>query len=112
MVEFSATATAGAPARLSILTQPSANAVSGVVLGQQPVIQLLDAGGNPATQSGVAVQVAIATGGGSLAGATSRLTDANGRATFTDLAITGLPGTHTLRFSAASFASVTSAQII
>jgi len=111
IVEFSATATAGAPARLSILTQPSASAVSGAVLGQQPVIQLLDAGGNAATQSGVAVQVAIATGGGSLGGATSTLTDANGRAAFTGLSITGLPGGHTLRFSAANFAAVTSGTI-
>ncbi len=111
VVEFSATATAGAPARLSIVTQPSGSAVSGAALGQQPVIQLLDAGGNPATQSGVAVQVAIATGGGSLGGATGTLTDANGRAAFTDLSITGLPGAHTLRFSAAGFAAVTSGTI-
>jgi adhesin/invasin len=111
VVEFSATATAGAPARLSIQTPPSASAVSGAVLGQQPVIQLLDAGGNPATQSGVAVQAVIATGGGSLGGATSTLTDANGRAAFTDLSITGLPGAHTLRFSAAGFAAVTSGTI-
>jgi adhesin/invasin len=111
VVEFSATATAGAPARLSIVTQPSGSAVSGAALGQQPVIQLLDAGGNPATQTGVAVQVALATGGGSLGGATSTLTDANGRAAFTDLSITGLPGAHTLRFSAAGFAAVTSGTI-
>ncbi len=111
VVEFSATATAGAPARLSIQTQPSASAVSGAVLGQQPVIQLLDAGGNAATQSGVAVQVAIATGGGSLGGATSKLTDGNGRAAFTDLSITGSPGARTLRFSAANFAAVTSGTI-
>ncbi len=111
VAEFSATATAGAPARLSVLTQPSPNAVSGVVLAQQPVIQLLDAGGNAAPQSGVAVQVAIASGGGTLSGATSKLTDANGRASFTGLAITGLPGTRTLRFSATGFAAVTSASI-
>lgn len=111
VVEFSATATAGAPARLAIQTQPSASAVSGVVLGQQPVIQLLDAAGNPAMQSGVAVQVVIATGGGSLGGATSTLTDGNGRAAFTDLSITGLPGARTLRFSAANFAAVTSGTI-
>jgi hypothetical protein len=109
VAEFSATATAGAPARLSVVTQPSANAVSGAVLGQQPVIQLLDAGGNAALQSGVAVRVSIATG--SLAGATSTLTDANGRAAFTDLAIAGLPGVYTLRFSADNFAAVTSAGI-
>jgi hypothetical protein len=111
VVEFSATATAGAPARLSIQTPPSASAVSGAPLGQQPVIQLLDAGGNAATQSGVAVQVAIATGGGLLGGATSTLTDANGRATFTDLSISGAPGAHTLRFTAAAFAAVTSGTI-
>lgn len=112
VAEFSATATAGAPARLSILTQPSANAVSGAVLGQQPVIQLLDAGGNPATQSGVTVEVALATGGGSLAGTASKATDGDGRAAFTNLAITGAPGTYTLRFSAAGFAAVTSTQIL
>jgi hypothetical protein len=111
VVGFSATATAGAPARLSIQTQPSASAVSGAVLGQQPVIQLLDAGGNAATQSGVTVQVAIATGGGSLGGATSKLTDANGRAAFTDLSITGSPGARTLRFSATNFAAVTSGTV-
>jgi adhesin/invasin len=109
---FSATATAGAPARLAVLTQPSATAVSGAVLGQQPVIQLLDAGGNPSTQSGVAVQAAIGAGSGSLGGATSTLTDGNGRAAFTNLAITGVPGTYTLRFSAANFAAVSSTQIL
>src|SRR6185295_12081396 len=43
---FSAKATAGAPARLALLTQPAGTAVSGVVLGQQPVVQLLDPQGN------------------------------------------------------------------
>jgi hypothetical protein len=111
VAEFSAIATAGAPARLTVRTQPSATAVSGVVLAQQPVIQLLDAGGNEATQSGVEVRVAIATGGGTLGGTTSKRTDANGRVSFTDLVIVGLPGTRTLRFSADNFAAVTSTQI-
>lgn len=111
VVEFSATATAGAPARLSVRTQPSPNAVSGVPLGQQPVIQLLDAGGNEAPQGGVAVTVAINSGGGTLGGTATRATDGNGRATFTDLVITGAPGNRTLKFSATGFAAVTSAQI-
>jgi hypothetical protein len=111
VVEFSATAKAGAPARLSVRTQPSPNAVSGVALAQQPVIQLLDAGGNEATQGGVAVTVAINSGGGTLGGTLTRATDANGRATFTDLVISGAPGTRTLKFSASGFAAVTSAQI-
>lgn len=111
VAEFGATATAGAPARLSVQTQPSPTTVSGATLAQQPVIQLLDAQGNPAQQSGIEVRVAIASGGGALGGTGTRLTDGNGRATFTDLTITGSAGTRTLRFSASNFASVTSAGI-
>ena len=111
VAEFSATATAGAPARLALVTQPSSSAVSGVPLGQQPIVQLLDAAGNPAQQSGVEVRVAIAAGGGTLGGTTTRRTDGNGQAAFTDLSITGAPGTRTLRFSASGFAAVTSGQI-
>jgi adhesin/invasin len=108
---FSATATAGAPARLSVLTQPSSSAVSGVALSQQPVIQLLDAQGNEAKQGGVGVSVSIASGGGSLGGTATKLTDGNGRAAFTDLSLGGAAGTRTLRFAASGFASVTSSQI-
>ena len=108
---FSAMATSGAPARLSIQTQPSSSAVSGAPLDQQPVVQLLDAGGNEAKQGGVAVTVSIASGGGTLSGATTVGTDGNGRAAFSGLALTGSPGTRTLRFSASGFASVTSQAI-
>lgn len=108
---FTATATAGAPARLTVLTQPSATAVSGVALAQQPVVQLLDAQGNQSQQSGVGVRVTIATGGGTLSGTTTRTTDGTGRATFTDLAIAGTPGPRTLRFAATGFASVSSTPI-
>jgi Big-like domain-containing protein len=111
VVGFSATATAGAAARLQIQTQPSASAVSGVPLAQQPVIQLLDAQGNQSKQSGVTVQVAIAAGGGTLSGTTTAQTDGNGRAAFSGLTLTGSAGTRTLRFSATGFAAVTSQQI-
>jgi adhesin/invasin len=111
VAEFSATATAGAPARLSVLTQPSSSAISGVALPQQPVIQLLDAAGNEAKQGGVEVRVSIASGGGSLGGTTSRLTDGDGRAAFSGLSLSGSAGTRTLRFAANGFASVTSSQI-
>jgi hypothetical protein len=111
VVEFHATATAGAAARLRIETQPSASAVSGAPLARQPVIQLLDAQGNEVRQGGVAVQVAIASGGGTLSGATSVGTDGNGRASFSGLTLTGSAGTQTLRFSATGFASVTSQPI-
>ena len=111
IVEFSATATAGAPARLSIFTQPSASAVSGVPLSEGPVIQLLDAGGNAAQQAGVPVTVSIGSGGGTLGGTLTRSTDGNGRAAFGGLVITGTPGTRTLRFTAPNFAAVTSGAI-
>ena len=94
-----------------MVTQPASSAVSGVVLSQQPVIQLLDAQGNESKQSGVPVGVTIGSGGGTLAGPSTATTDAEGRAAFTGLALLGAGGTRTLRFSADGFASVTSAQI-
>ncbi len=111
VAEFSATATAGAAARLEIRTQPAATAVSGVPLTQQPVVQLLDAQGNESAQSGVAIGVEIASGGGTLSGANSAQTDANGRASFSGLTLAGSPGDRTLRFSASGFESVTSQPI-
>jgi hypothetical protein len=111
VAEFTATATGGAPARLTVLTQPSATAVVGVVLAQQPVIQLVDAQGIPARQAGVEVQVAIGSGGGSVTGTTFATSDAEGRATFAGLALVGGSGTRTLRFTADGFAAVTSTQI-
>lgn len=111
VAEFTATASGGAPARLSLLVQPSSTATSGVPLAQAPVVQLLDPSGNPAAQGGVEVKAAIATGGGSLGGTTTRSTDANGRATFDGLTISGPAGSRTLRFTAGGFEDVTSAAI-
>jgi hypothetical protein len=111
IAEFSATALAGPPARLSMRTQPSSTATSGVPLAQQPVIQLLDAQGRESRKSGVTVTAAIASGGGTLGGTTSRATDADGRAGFTDLVLTGEPGSRTLGFSAPNLAGVTSSAI-
>jgi hypothetical protein len=108
VAEFSATATAGAPATLAIRTQPSATATSGVVLAQQPTVQLLDAQGNETHTAGIEVKAAIGSGGGTLRGTATRRTDANGLATFTDLAIEGSPGARTLRFTASGFAAVSS----
>lgn len=108
VAEFSASATGGAPARLALATPPATTATSGVPLGQQPVIQLLDQAGTPVRQGGVEVRVTIATGGGTLGGTTSRLTDGNGQAAFADLVISGVPGDRTLRFQADGFAAITS----
>jgi hypothetical protein len=108
VASFDATATAGTPAALSIVTQPSASARNGVGLERQPVIQLRDAGGNAVARQGIQVSAAIGAGSGSLTGTRQRLTDGNGRATFTDLAISGPPGRYSLVFSSSGYSSVTS----
>src|SRR5207248_1965226 len=59
---------AGVATHLTLTTQPSATAQSGVAFAQQPAAQLRDAAGNAVSQAGVTVTAAIATGGGSLSG--------------------------------------------
>jgi hypothetical protein len=96
---------------LAIVTQPASSATVGVALDPQPIIQLRAASGADLATAGVAVSVAIATGGGTLSGTTPVSTDGQGRAAFTDLAINGDPGTRTLVFTAPGFASATSGDI-
>ena len=110
-VRFEATATAGAPSALGITTHPSGNAHVGVPFARQPVIQVRDASGNPVATPGVTVTAAVGNGSGSLIGTTTQTTDANGRATFTNLGITGATGRHRLIFAASGFTSVTSGPI-
>jgi hypothetical protein len=102
---------AGAAARLSMVTQPSPTAQSGVTFAQQPVVQIQDGSGNPVGQAGVTVTAALASGGGTLGGTVTATTDASGTATFTDLSIGGTEGTRTLSFSASGLAGATSNNI-
>jgi hypothetical protein len=67
-LDFTATATPGAPPILEIATQPSDTAHHNVPFPRQPVIQLADPDGSPRAVSGVPVTAAVQTGGGSLAG--------------------------------------------
>ncbi|HXI63985.1 MAG TPA: Ig-like domain repeat protein [Gemmatimonadales bacterium] len=105
------TITAGAATQLSITTQPSGSAPSGVAFAQQPVLQLRDGAGNAVNQAGVTVTAAIATGGGTLNGAATATTNANGEASFTNLAISGPTGSYTLSFSATGLTGATSSTI-
>src|SRR5690606_7024835 len=82
----------GLPAALAITTQPPLSSVSGQVFSRSPVVQLLDAGGNSVSRSGVLVSVAIAGGGATLDGTLSVATGSSGAASFTDLRIEGAPG--------------------
>jgi hypothetical protein len=110
---FIATATSGAAGKLRLVTQPSASARIGIPFARQPQVQLIDNLDNPVRQAGRAVTVAIAAGpaGATLGGQRTRETDADGLASFTDLAISGTAGSYTLSFSGADLALTTSTSI-
>jgi hypothetical protein len=109
-VSFTATAEGGLPSApgVSIRTQPSGSVTSGQPFDRQPVVQITDAAGNDLATTGVAVTAAIVSGGGTLGGATTRLTNANGRAEFTDLRIEDGSGPHVLIFAASGYTSAIS----
>jgi Big-like domain-containing protein len=107
-VRFTASAEAEVPRALLIRTQPSGSATVGVSFSRQPEIQIRDEKGKDLKSSGIAVTAAVASGDGSLAGTTTRLTDKKGRAEFTDLRVDGATGSYVLIFAANGFTSVTS----
>src|SRR5207247_1834173 len=102
---------AGAATQLTLTTQPSATAQSGVAFAQQPVVQLRDGDGNAVNQAGVTITAAIATGGGTLGGTVTAATNGSGVASFTNLSISGTAGERTLTSSATGFVSVTSGPV-
>ena len=98
-------------AKVVLLTQPGPIATSGAPIDPQPVLQLQDPSGNALPRPGVPVTVQIASGDGSLRGATTRLSDAEGTITFTDLAIVGSPGARTLIFAASGYSPAISTPV-
>ncbi len=101
----------GLAARLVLTSQLPAIATSGEPLSPQPALRLEDADGTPVAREGVIVTVQIASGGGTLTGATTAASDAEGHVAFSDLAIRGSPGTRRLIFAADAFAPATSPPI-
>lgn len=93
---------AGAPARLVLVTPPSASVTSGQIFPQQPVVQVVDGAGNPAGAAGITVGAAITSGGGTLGGTPTAVTNASGVATFAGLSISGTAGVRQLTFSSAN----------
>ena len=82
------------PTKLAIATQPSASAQSGQAFAVQPVVQVQDANGNSvAAPSGTTVTAALATGTATLGGTLSVAVDASGKASFTNLSLSGPAGT-------------------
>ncbi len=98
-------------AKLVFTSELPAIAVSGVPLSPQPTLRLQDADGSPIAREGVIVTVQIASGGGSLVGATTATSDAEGLVAFDGLAISGSPGTRRLIFAADAFAPATTPPI-
>jgi hypothetical protein len=84
-VTFHGTATAGAPFKLVMVTQPPATATSGIQLTTQPSVQIEDQFNNPTASGQVQVTAAFASGTATNNVAT---TNAGGLATFTDLTLT------------------------
>lgn len=104
-----AAATVQQPTQLAVVTQP-AGATTGSAFSTQPVIELRDGSGNPDAESGRTVTVSISAGTGTLSGTTSVATDSNGRAIFSDLAIsaTSPPSSFTLTFASTGLTGVSS----
>lgn len=99
-----------ASAALTITTQPPSTALKSEVFdpASQPVVKLLDGGGNP--MAGVTVTASVASGSGTLEGGITATTDASGVARFQDLGIAGT-GAHTIEFSGGDL-TVTSSTIM
>jgi len=100
------------PTHMSILTQPSTPILNDQVMSIHPLIQLLDAQGNPVSQAGIAITVDLAAEEflktGKLSGTTTVLTDDQGRANFADLKVTGEIGPRMLVFSGSGLIPISS----
>ncbi len=105
------------PARqIAIVTAPTNPANSAAPFFVQPVVQLLDVDGTALHQAGALITASRAAGSSTLgiaAGSSVSVTvatDANGRAAFHDLALTGA-GVTTVQFAATGFVAATTAPI-
>ena len=111
-VSFTATAADGPPPEpgVVILTQPPATALDGEVFAaaSQPVVRVADGSGVP--MEGVTVTAELASGSGTLEGATTAVSGSDGVAAFADLGVAG-QGNHTIQFTGAD-AAATSAAIV
>ncbi|HEY7634915.1 MAG TPA: galactose oxidase-like domain-containing protein [Gemmatimonadales bacterium] len=101
------------PTKLAVATQPSSTAHNGEDLAVQPAVQVQDADGNsiPAA-SGATVTAALSGAGGTLNGTLTQAVDASGKATFTDLSISGPSGTYQIQFSSTGLTGATSNDVV
>lgn len=102
--------TAGAPSQLAVTAQPT-TAQSGIAFTTAPTVQVQDAAGNQVSVANLSISVSKNTGTATLSGTTTRQTDADGRASFDGLTLTGLVGPNSLLFSTAGLVSDTTSTI-
>jgi alpha-tubulin suppressor-like RCC1 family protein len=102
------------PARatsLAIVTPAPSAASSGVALSQAPVVELRDGSGAPFASAGITITASIDGVIATLGGTTTHTTDANGRAVFDGLVISGTAGSYTLKFAASGLTAATSTAV-
>lgn len=103
-VTFTATGTAGAAATLTKSAGDNQTGLPGAAVAVRPAVTVKDANGNP--KSGVVVTFAVATGGGSVTGASATSND-QGVATVGSWTLGPAAGTNTLTASATGVPAVT-----
>lgn len=91
---------------LQLLTPPPATFADRATITPAPVIQLVDVNGDAVASSGVSITASLSAGTGALQGTVNVNTDANGRATFSNLNIAGGTGTKAITFTSAGLTSV------
>lgn len=99
---------AASATKVVFTTQPS-GAVNGSNLTGQPVVQLQDAFNQPIAIPGISITILRSAGSATLSGTVTVATDATGKATFTDLKLTGVAGSHTFTASSSGLTSAVSA---
>jgi hypothetical protein len=104
--------TPGLAAALAMAIQPGVTAPNRTVLSPGPAIQVVDGNGAVVDTLGIPVTVAVQSGGGSLTGTTTVLTNASGVATFSDLQIAGTVGNRVLRFTSGTLTGVNSSTVL
>ena len=103
------TVSGGAPATVTITTQPAATVQSGITFAAVPVVTVTDGAGNVVPSQ--AVTVAVSSGSALTFSNATATTNASGVATFTGLSASGLVGDRTLQFTAGTAVSPASSTV-
>lgn len=100
--------TAGAASKLVVAVQPPNTTVSGAQLTPQPSVQIADVGGNAVGVSGQHVLASVTPAGASITGTLDIVTNAQGVASYTDLAVSASVSVRQLTFTNTTYGTVNS----